>query len=192
MWDLPLRCQCGALRGTVRGVAPDTVNHVACGCRYCQRYVERLGCASRVLDEHGVSTIFQVSPASLEITEGLEQLESLFQTSWGARRWFASCCNSPLANTLRWRSVPFVGVFRAAADDNALPVPIEQMLGPRLATCNSTFPEPLASGLLARRRDVFRMVLRFFPMFMGWRLRGDHRRWSFDWPELEHRPKLQA
>lgn len=175
--DLDLRCACGTVRGVARGVSPRTVNHCACYCLDCQSFARFLGRADDVLDEHGGTDIFQMSPACLEITAGLEAIACMRLTPKGLLRWYAGCCRTPIANTLASSGMPFVGMIRAFARgpadtaDAALG-PVRGYGYPKSASGDrSTLPEGgLPTALLLAR--LMTLVLR-------WRLRGDHRRSSF-------------
>jgi hypothetical protein len=113
-----LGCRCGQVRGLLRGASPRTVNRVVCYCDDCQAFLHHLGRAD-LLDDHGGTDIVQVAPAALAIDEGADHVAGVRLTPKGLYRWFASCCKTPLGNTLR-PSVPFVGLpleaFRGAPD----------------------------------------------------------------------------
>ncbi|MBU2887642.1 hypothetical protein KO507_17890 [Gilvimarinus agarilyticus] len=104
-----LKCFCGQLRGSLQ-VVPSSSFHVHCLCCDCQKYAEVLGAKERILDEHGGSELFQTYPAFLKITQGHEHISCVQLEPKGIYRWYASCCNAPLANTMGKASVPFVGV----------------------------------------------------------------------------------
>ncbi len=72
--DLPIRCSCGALRGIARGVSAKRGNRIVCYCDDCQSFAYFLEHPDRILDSHGGTDIFQMSPARLEISEGADQL----------------------------------------------------------------------------------------------------------------------
>jgi hypothetical protein len=142
-----LRCRCGALRGTVDFSRPSLVR-IVCHCGDCARYARQIG------DERATQ-IVQATPDQLTIVAGREHLRCLRLTERGLTRWFAGCCRTPLANTSRYRWLPFVGVMTCvlATDDDAL-------LG-REKHANGSYPTPwgtvvrsvwwLLLGLLFRR-----------------------------------------
>lgn len=177
--DLPLRCVCGSMRGVVRGVSPDTVNRVVCGCGACQQYAHRLGRADEILDEHGGTQVFQASPATLRLTDGAEHLACLQQTKKGAFRWYAGCCDSPIANTLPTMNVPFMAVLHSAIDRAHITASLSDMLGPVRVTVNKRFAPEQARRLKATRRALMKMLFRYAPMILRWRVRGDHKRSPF-------------
>src|SRR5690349_22143392 len=94
----PLQCECGKIKGVLND--PRSANHVVCYCNDCQAFAHVLGKAEQVLDQHGGSEIFQVLPKNLTFTQGIESLASLRLTDKGLIRWYASCCRTPIGNTL--------------------------------------------------------------------------------------------
>ncbi|MEZ5702774.1 MAG: DUF6151 family protein [Burkholderiaceae bacterium] len=91
----PLRCQCGTLQGRValNGLS----NQLVCYCRDCQAFARYLGDAERILDHQGGSTIVQVAPDRVEITQGHDQLAAMRLSPNGLLRWYAACCRTPWA-----------------------------------------------------------------------------------------------
>ncbi|MGQ8364345.1 DUF6151 family protein [Glaciecola sp. 1036] len=106
---LPLECACGSVKGELKVVKSDAF-HVQCLCCDCQKYATELGTASAVLDAHGASDLFQTYPSYLQITQGQENISCMQLSPKGLFRWHTSCCNMPIANTLRSAKVPFVGI----------------------------------------------------------------------------------
>ncbi|MBB1471696.1 MULTISPECIES: DUF6151 family protein [unclassified Luteimonas] len=114
---IPFQCACGTLQGKI------TPRHAyvraTCYCRDCRASARTLGRAE-VLDAHGGADIIAMLPAGLRITAGGAQLACLSLSPRGLLRWYAACCNTPIANTPRERSLPYVGVLAhcvAAAPD---------------------------------------------------------------------------
>ena len=108
------RCRCGEVRGFVANASSRTVNRVVCYCGDCQAFAHRLGRAD-LLDAHGGSDIVQVAPASLTFVQGQDRIKGLRLKPNGLYRWYASCCNTPVGNTLT-PAVPFVGIIVTAFD----------------------------------------------------------------------------
>ena len=117
--DVELGCRCGEIHGWVRGVSPSAVNRAICYCSDCQaflHYIER----ADLLDEHAGTDIVQVAPRSVTFDRGAERIVGVRLTpEKGMYRWYASCCKTPLGNTVA-PSLPFIGmppeVFRGAPD----------------------------------------------------------------------------
>jgi hypothetical protein len=170
--DVPLRCACGSVRGRALHLSPSRVNRVVCHCSYCVRWAELLARADEVLDEHGGSDVFQMSPRFLRIDEGLQHVACARLTPSGARRWYAACCATPIANTLATPRLPFVGVFPACLE---LPASRTEVLGPVRARVNGDFPPEQIRALKAGRGALLLMLLRLNWRFWGWWLRGDQR-----------------
>jgi hypothetical protein len=140
--------------------SPRAVNRVVCYCDDCQAYLHHLGRAD-LLDPHGGTDVVQVAPASLVFEQGTDRIVGLRLTPKGLYRWYASCCKTPLGNTVS-PAIPFVGIIAQAfaASDETFGRPIGAILG-KFATgtppAGSTKPN---WGLYAR---AIRMVV-------GWRL----------------------
>ncbi|WP_050602038.1 DUF6151 family protein [Ruegeria sp. 6PALISEP08] len=103
---LAFSCQCGSLRGNIsaRGVRQGT--HVACFCHDCraaQLYFKRPDPAPGAVD------ILQMAPDEIKITKGKKFLATMRLSPKGMLRWYASCCNAPLATTPPGPNLPFAG-----------------------------------------------------------------------------------
>ena len=112
-----LRCRCGEVRGQLVNASSRTVNRVVCYCDDCQAFAHHLGRAD-LLDARGGSDIVQVAPASLTFVQGQHRIEGLRLTPKGLFRWYTSCCNTPVGNTVS-PTIPFVGVIAQAFDSDA-------------------------------------------------------------------------
>jgi hypothetical protein len=104
----PLRCQCGTIQGAVAN--PENGNHCVCYCRDCQAFAHFLGKADTVLDQRGGSEIIQVPPKNLTFSRGFAALACMRLTEKGLLRWYATCCNTPIGNTLMTPKISFVGL----------------------------------------------------------------------------------
>ncbi len=99
-------CTCGALCGhlTPRGVRCGT--HVDCYCHDCraaQLYFKQPDPAP------GPVEILQTTPEDIRIDKGLEHLAAMQLSPKGMLRWYASCCDAPLATTPQTGKFPFAG-----------------------------------------------------------------------------------
>lgn len=168
---LALKCQCGAVTGSIETSRADPGNRVVCYCDDCQAFARYLGAASRILDEHGGSDIFQISPAHLQILSGLEQLACVRLQPKGLLRWFCACCKTPLGNTLAFRGAAFVGVLTDlidVADKNAELGPVRSRLHGKFASGD---PAQLGAHPTAPVSALFQVAGKL----LARRLRGDHR-----------------
>jgi len=168
--DLALRCRCGTVRGVARAVTPSSINHCFCYCDDCQAFAHFLGCVDDVLDAHGGSEIVQMSQGNVSFTAGADKVAAIRLTDKGLVRWYASCCRTPIGNTLTTSALPFIGVVRVFID--AAPA----MLGP---IRGRGFAKSAKGGAAAVPRDGLPdavMVARVLFKLIGWRLRGAHKR----------------
>jgi hypothetical protein len=172
--DLPLQCRCGAVRAVARGVTPEIGNHCVCCCDDCQAFAKFLGRAADVLDANGGTDIFQLSPARLEFTQGVDRVACMRLTPKGLARWYASCCNTPIGNTMATPGVPFVGLIRAF-----IPEPASGALGPIRSRTFRKFAIGDRDAIPPDNQPLWRMFLRVMGLVLGWRLRGDHKRSPF-------------
>lgn len=95
--------------------------HLVCYCRDCRAFSLHLGREEELLPGGG-SEMSQAAPSGLEILEGAEHLACLRLSPKGPLRWYAACCNSPMAITLPSAKLPFSSLVVARAEDReALP-----------------------------------------------------------------------
>ncbi len=174
--DVPLRCACGALRGVAREVGAGAGHRVVCYCDDCQAFAHFLGRADRILDAHGGTDVFQMSPARIELTKGKAHLACLRLTRKGVLRWYAACCNSPVGNTFPTRQIPFVGLILDCADPLALDRTLDEVFGPVRARVHARF----ATGEVAEPdtydRAPISLILRFAGSLLTARIRGEHKK----------------
>ncbi|WP_171236787.1 DUF6151 family protein [Ruegeria sp. HKCCA6837] len=119
---LAFSCRCGSLQGRVsaRGVRQGT--HVECFCRDCraaQLYFKQPDPAPGAVD------ILQMAPEEIEITAGGQFIAAMKLSPNGMLRWYANCCNTPLATTPPSASLPFAGfLVRRITDDTSILGPV--------------------------------------------------------------------
>jgi hypothetical protein len=94
-------------------------NRVLCYCKDCQAFAHFLGRASDVLDERGGSDIVQILPKNLTFTHGADALACMRLTEKGLLRWYASCCKTPIGNTLATPKVSFIGLVHSCLENPA-------------------------------------------------------------------------
>ena len=115
--DIPLRCACGTLRGTALAVSPSAGNRVTCYCNDCQAFANFLG-RPDIKDDQGGTDIYQMAPARVRITAGIEALACVRLSDKGVHRWYCRECKTPIGNTGGPR-VPFIGVIHTFMDHTA-------------------------------------------------------------------------
>ena len=159
--DLPLRCRCGHVRGVATELSPSAGFRLVCYCKDCQAFAHFLQ-RTDVLDEAGGTDIFQMPPARVTFTAGVDVLRCLRLSEKGVFRWYAECCRTPIANAVSPR-VPVIGVFPCFMtedfmDDAAGSRSQDEALGPPLFRINEgsaigplppMAPPPASFGVLA-------------------------------------------
>jgi hypothetical protein len=163
-----VRCQCGALQGTL--ARPARANRVVCYCHDCQAFAHVLNQAGRVLDARGGTDVLQTLPRNLSFTRGSEQLACLRLTSTGMLRWYARCCSTPIGNTPAAARFSFVGLIHTCLDPAGLT--LDEVFGPVTAWNNTATargdPKPVQKGV----GKVFAFVI---GTALRARLNGDYR-----------------
>lgn len=102
----PIQCQCGCLKGHVANVK--SANRVTCYCRDCQAFAHFLG--GEILDSQGGTDIVQTLPKNIAFTQGRDVLACMRLTDDGLLRWYTTCCNTPIGNTLPSYKLSFIGL----------------------------------------------------------------------------------
>lgn len=110
MNKVKLECFCSSLQGELNVISNKKSFHVHCLCTDCQDFAGYLNNKGKILDKSGGSELFQTYPAYLKITKGEENISCMQLSKKGITRWYASCCNAPIANTMASPKVPFAGV----------------------------------------------------------------------------------
>jgi hypothetical protein len=84
-----------------------------------------------LLDPAGGTDIFQMPPARLKLTAGVDAMRCL-RLSSKVLRWYADCCRTPIANTAATPHFPVVGVIHSFVDHEAGNRSLDEVLGPPL------------------------------------------------------------
>jgi hypothetical protein len=122
----PLRCRCGTVQGFVAN--PRSVNRAVCYCGDCRAFAYALGRERDVLDERGGSDVIQTLPKNVTFTRGIESLACLRLTEKGLLRWYAGCCNTPIANMLGSPKFSFVGLVSGCLEQPG--TSLDEVFGP--------------------------------------------------------------
>lgn len=170
MSTVPLKCRCGAVQGTATNITPASGNRVVCCCADCQAFASYLGSETQILDEFGGTDIFQTTQSQLRISQGQDKLQGMRLSEKGLLRWYTSCCNTPVGNTMN-ASMPFIGVIHSFMDlpdrDTALG-PVRAFVQTQYAIGSPSYPthhEKYPLGI------TFRIVRKM----LLWKLRGNHK-----------------
>jgi hypothetical protein len=169
--QLPLSCKCGQVRGLASQLDPHRLSHVICHCDDCQAYAHFLQ-RSDLLDTYGGTEIFQMTPAQLTLSEGVHQVRCMRLSPKGLLRWYAGCCNTPIANTMPSPKVPFMGAVTAFIEASALPRK-DDALGPVIVRAFGKFAKggiPPGGHAKAPASYIFRSLR----IFLGAWLKGQH------------------
>ena len=172
--DVSLQCSCGAVRGLARGVSGQIGNRILCFCADCQLFGHYLKRADEVLDAHGGTDIFQMSPARIEISAGADQLRCMRLTGKGMHRWYVDCCKTPVGNTMASRQIPFVGLIHSFMDHGADGRSRDDALGPVRARIHGRHATGSRSTLEAHDSLPTWLPFRLLSMSFMARLRGEH------------------
>ena len=122
-------CQCGEVGGVAESDHARGYRAI-CMCADCQAYAHFLKSADRVLDANGGTDIFPMQPACLRITRGQKLVSSVRLTPTGMFRWFARCCNTPIANSMAAPEVPFIGMVHTVLEKKNSKDKLTDIFGP--------------------------------------------------------------
>lgn len=170
MTTLSLKCRCGEVQGGASNITPSSGIRVVCCCSDCQAFASHLGSDTVTLDEFGGTEIFQISQSQVSIQTGHDKLQSMRLRKKGLLRWYASCCNTPIGNTVS-ASMPFVGVIHTFIDETNR----GEVLGPVRAVVQTQH----ALGKPGYSRHSAKFPLGITARMMGkmlvWKLQGKHK-----------------
>ena len=142
-------------------------------CDDCQAYAHHLGRADTVLDANGGTDVYQTTPARIELTEGVEHLRGLRLSPKGLIRWYAGCCNTPIANTLSQAKMPFAGIVHSFMDHASDGRSRDEALGPLRARTQARFGhEPLPPN--SHARAPVGLIARSIKQLLGSWIAGEH------------------
>lgn len=137
-----LKCECGKTRGELE-VHPWSTSRTICNCDDCQTYARFLK-NDRILDPYGGTDILPAAPADLKITSGIENLKCARLSPKGLYRWYAGCCDTPVANSPPNPAMPYVGIVHTFWD--ATPEQADQWLGPVFARIQARYAKGKPPG----------------------------------------------
>jgi hypothetical protein len=111
-----IRCRCGRLQGVL--AADARCVRAVCYCRDCQTYAHALKDPATVLDERGGTDIVATLQQYVTFEQGREALACLSLSERGLLRWYASCCDTPIANTARDPKLSYLGLVHTCLGDS--------------------------------------------------------------------------
>lgn len=181
--SIQLQCQCGAVEGAAHNISPQSGNHVVCCCCDCQAFANHLDkntfkqddsnssilvSDTTTLDEFGGTELFQTSQSQVTISKGLDKIVCLRLTPKGVTRWYTSCCNTPVGNTLN-RKMPFVGIIHTfIVQDKHLETklgPVHAYVQTQYALNEPNYPKHYAKFPIG-------ITLRVIAKVLSWKVKG--------------------
>ena len=168
----PLQCRCGTLKGYVS--LQGNVNRCVCYCRDCQAFAHFLGRPAEILDTQGGTDVIQTRPANVTFTQGRGVLACMRLTEKGLLRWYTTCCNTPVGNTLADFRVSFVGLVHTCLEGGG--GSLDDSFGPIRAHVNTKSTKgKVQSSPVA----MILVILRFIALAGGARIDGSYKRTPF-------------
>jgi Family of unknown function (DUF6151) len=167
-----LSCRCGTLKGIVGNAS--RANHCVCYCKDCQAFARFLGREAEILDAQGGTAVIQTFPANVSFTAGREALACMRLSERGLLRWYSSCCNTPVGNTLANYRVSFVSLIHSCLETTGQSV--DHAFGPvrlRVNTKNAT------GAVQSSRVATISVLSRVAAALIGARLTGSYKHTPF-------------
>jgi len=154
--------------GVATDVDPDRGNRLVCMCDDCQAYAHWLDRADAILDQNGGTEVFQLTPAQVRITAGREHVRCLRLSPKGLMRWYAGCCNTPIANTLDRPRLPFLGMPHTFMDHASDGRSRDEALGPVLTRINARYGKPPLAADSHARAPMWLILRAIRQLLRGW------------------------
>jgi hypothetical protein len=173
--DVPLRCECGKVRGTAKAVSRSSGTRCVCYCTDCQAFARFLG-REGIMDRWGGSDIWQMSPAHLTMEIEGAALACVRLSDEGMHRWYCRECKTPIANTMNGK-MAFVGLIQPFMDHASSGIGRDELLGDAKPIQTKT-----AYGDDAPKQKVSyfaTVMLRTMVKVLGWQMRGSAKRSAF-------------
>ncbi len=162
----PIQCQCGAVRGQL--AVAGASNRAICYCTDCRAFARYLGRAADVLDERGGTEIVQVAQPRLRFTQGKDRIAAVRLGEKGLIRWYASCCKTPIGNTMADAKGSFIGMIHSSLDHARM----DRDFGAAVAMVNTNTalgdPKP-------KQRGLFGAIARFVWIVISTRISGKYK-----------------
>ncbi|WP_120497438.1 DUF6151 family protein [Kiloniella sp. EL199] len=186
MADIALECSCGKVKGKAHNISPATGRRVICYCEDCQNFAKKIGRADDMLNAHGGTDIFQITPSQVEITKGMDQLRYLKLSEKGIYRWYTNCRQTPAGNMVG-PQIPFIGIahnFMACGNDR------DKILGPvRYSIMEKGARKPddktktMPTAEKSANKFPFSLIIKIFVRLFIDKIRGKNRPNTFFKPD---------
>jgi hypothetical protein len=161
----PIQCQCGTVRGHLEGTGLS--NRLICYCTDCRAFARFLNRAD-VLDAQGGTEIVQIAQPRLRITKGLERIAAVRLSDKGMIRWYASCCKTPIGNTMASPKIAFIGLIHACLDREKINTDFGTTIA--MASVDSALGDAKPA-----QRGMLRVIARFVYILLTTRVRGQYK-----------------
>ncbi|MBL7555217.1 MAG: hypothetical protein JNM24_05285 [Bdellovibrionaceae bacterium] len=103
-----VQCQCGQVKAHIKNFPHQSPGRLVCYCDDCQSYLHYLK-KNDLLDANGGTEIVPVYPVNFQFTQGQDLVRGIRLSPKGLYRWYASCCQTPIANTQA--KMPWIGML---------------------------------------------------------------------------------
>lgn len=96
---MQIQCECGKFKAEIHHFPKSTLGRCVCYCDDCQSFLHHLN-RGDLLDANGGTELIPTYPRDIKIQSGIEVLKCLRLSPNGLFRWYASCCKTPIGNTI--------------------------------------------------------------------------------------------
>lgn len=167
---IQLECACKQVKANITGVSKTNGNLVVCCCADCQAFANHLNNELQVLDEYGGTQIYQCAQSQLEFTQGKDKVTCLRLKPKGLTRWYTSCCETPIGNTVN-NKMAFVGIIHSffAKSEN-----IHDKLGPNRAYVQVQDAIGSPNYPFSSKKFGLKVTLKILFKIIRWKLKGMH------------------
>lgn len=127
-----------------------------------------------MLDAFGGTELFQMPQSQLTIQQGHDKLQSMRLTEKGLLRWYTSCCNTAVGNTVNAK-MPFVGVIHTFIDE----ADRDKVLGPVKAVVQTQYAKGAPDYPKHSAKFPLGVTLRLVGQLLLWKLQGKQKPSAF-------------
>jgi hypothetical protein len=163
----PVQCKCGAVKGKLESIG--TSNRLICYCTDCRAFAHFLGKATFVLDEQGGTEIVQVAQQRVSFCQGEDLLSAVRLSENGMIRWYATCCGTPIGNTMASRKAAFIGLIHSCLDRQQM----DKDFGADVAVLNT---DTALGQTKPKQRGLLGILVRFIWIVVTNRVTGQYRK----------------
>jgi hypothetical protein len=119
------------VRGVASDVSPSGGFRFVCYCKDCQAFAGFLE-RPDVLDPAGGTDIFQMPPARVRLSAGMDAVRCLRLSDQDVLRWYTDCCRTPIGNTAAIPRFPILALVHCFMVHEAAGPCRNEVLGPPL------------------------------------------------------------